>query len=578
MHIKNLNGWVVLEDLRLPEQGGIRVEYLDAGAGRWRPACIFPRIDEESLFRPSDCFSRHRATVLEGQAPARDIRQNRVFWNHFVNLRRHAAVRVRLRVTVFDPGGKRPKVHEEAVGIDPSGVVFLDNWRDWRGGGGWVVERNYEKQAYLTIKGKKKTSPLCYEPGITGTYDVFVGIKDFANFRMELPGIPFPLKVFLNSRMMPVNKSWKEVFVATCLFAKDSRITLLQAPGTAINPLLDTGGLDYIKLAPVVRKRAQRPRVKSRRREIAFYGEPESLAYYGDLQNERMAETLVREYKDLGVDKMICQVGRGGSRVVYPSRVVRRARTGPAVGDDQQSSNGIEEMTANMDILKVLCRLCRREGIHLSANMGINACYAGTAAESLFSAEHPEYHLADYPGHLDFSIPEVREFFSRIMKELAAYDLSGLSIDYCRYHFGQTAETLIALHRQMKDMIGADKWKDLEILVRIPVDTPEYFQAFEAWCREDLVDIVVPSNQVSCYPKINLDPYRETARGFKKSIYGCIDSGTFRYADLMLCPRPDEVKRLARYYYAHGADGLFFYQSEAILDNIFLRRVIPGLR
>ena len=42
-------------------------------------------------------------------------------------------------------------------------------------------------------------------------------------------------------------------------------------------------------------------------------------------------------------------------------------------------------------------------------------------------------------------------------------------------------------------------------------------------------------------------------------------------------PRPDEYRRLAETYLNQGAGGIYFYQSEQILSNPFLKRVIREL-
>jgi hypothetical protein len=440
-----------------------------------------------------------------------------------------------------------------------------------------------ERRKYLTITGKREVPPIYYQPGISGTYELFIGVNEYAEFKLELPGTPFLEKIYLHSRVLPLRK-WKEIQIGRFTFSTHDRIGIHQSPATTMNPLHAFSDLGYLKLVPA--ENTLRPKRKSARlpgMALAFYSEPFSLAYYGELRTPNLVETMVREYQALHVDKVMFQVGRYGSTVLYPSRIVAPANPEAHKtlrGDDGQHSNGIWEMQSQMDILKIMTGLCRQHSLHLSANLGTNSAYSyprEKSMESEFSRNHPEHHHPQYPYLLDFRKPEVRAYLADIIKEIGEYEVDGVSLDYCRYPSGQTVESLTATMAEIKARLGPAKWSRIEFSARFPVDDPIYFQACEKWVENDLIDLIIPSRLTSCHPAMNLVPYIKLARCFDKKTYAGIDTWSRRHETLPLIIAPDELITLSNGYRRQGVDGVFFYQSEQIIENLFLRRAVRNL-
>ena len=597
MKVLNWHGWMVLDELDLPPGGGIKVEYLSDG-GRFEPACIFPNLTEETLFEAHNHQDWNWATEYRGLVPERMIRDDKVYWNYYVNFAGLPENPDRkIRVTRFAPGGRVLSTTEHEVTIDPGNTVFLNNWHEWKGAEvrtyegmepnrqsdpsdakhGWTVANCIFGQPRLTIFGKEEVPPLSYCPELSGKYDLYLCMKEeVLECDLELPGTPVRERLLITPRTIPFNKFWKEIYIGQYSFQEADRIVIHQAEATRFNPSRRFGDIYCFKLVPAERTE-KKSSIAGRVKKILFYSEPYSLAYGHNLQNEVMAERIADEYAALGVDKIVCQMGRTGSFVLYPDSIASRGRQGDVKGDDQQSSNGVAEMMRNMDILKVFPPLCRKRGIKFLANMGVNSSYAGSTLETKFSMDHPEY----YHHHLlDFSLPEVIDFATEPFREMARYEIDGLSVSHTRYPYWQTRDTILAFHRGIVEKIGRKRREELEINISFVTGDPDYYQAIEVMMKEDLIDSIVPANMMSIYPALDLAPYIELAERYGKTVYGMIDGWGLSTAGMntSILPRPAECEALAERYIGQGAQGIYFYQSEQILSNPFLRRFVKSLK
>ncbi|MFA6929578.1 MAG: hypothetical protein WCT05_04570 [Lentisphaeria bacterium] len=597
MHISNWNGWIVLQELELPPGGGIKGEYLSDN-GRFEPACLFPNLSEETLFEAHNHQDWNWATEYRGLVPERMIRDNKVYWNYYVNFAGLPENLTRkIRVTRYASGGRVLSETEHEITIDPGTTVFLNNWFDWEGAQlqtyngmepnrqkdpadadpGWTVANCIFGQPRLTLFGKDAVPPLSYCPKLSGNYDLYLCMKEeVLECALELPGNPVLEHMLISPRSIPFNKFWKEFYIGQYHFEHNDRIGIHQAQASKFNPTRRFGDIYYFKLVPAERKEIKSS-VAGRVKEILFYSEPYSIAYYHALQNEEMAAQLVEKYVALGVDKIVCQMGRTGSFVLYPNSNSSRGRAGVVRGDDQQSSNGVEEMMKHMDVLKVLPLLCRKRGIKFLANIGVNSSYIGSTLETKFSMEHPEY----YHHHLlDFSIPEVLDFATENFREMAQYEIDGLSVSHTRYPYWQSKDTILAFHRGIVEKIGWKRRQELEINISFVTDDPDYYQAIAIMMQENLIDSIVPANMMCIYPQVNLTPYIELAKRYGKTVYGMIDGWGLSNAGMntSILPRPAECEALATHYIGQGAQGLYFYQSEQILSNPFLRRFVKSLK
>jgi hypothetical protein len=594
MKTYNWQGWLVFGDLDIPDGGGVKIEY--RRNGRLEPACLFPNLSEEELFAAHNHQDWNWATEYCGLVPEYLIRDNRVYWNYYVNFNgMPESPEQDVVVTRYAEGGRVIDIAEQTVAIDNGKTVFLNNWLEWEGASihtfenmepnrthdpagaesGWTIANCTFGQPRLTLFGSQKVPPISYCPKVSGRYDLYLCLKEeVLECELELPGEKETVTLLVNPRIIPFNKFWKELYIGQYSFGVQDRIGIRQSMATVYNPACRFGDIFYLKLVPAVRKEEKVPFASG---EIVFYSEPYSIAYFHSLQNEKMAESLVERYVELGVDKIICQMGRTGSFMLYPSKVVKRGREGFVRGDDQQSSNGVEEMISHMDILKVLPPICRRRGIRFLANIGVNSSRQGSTLEAKFSMEHPEY----YHHHLlDFSIPEVMEFAAEQFRELAEYDIDGISVGHTRYPYWQTKKTIVTLHRKIVEKIAWKRRKELEMNIIFPVDNPDYYEALKILLEEDLVDSLIPGRLMSLYPKINVAPYVELASRYGKKVYGTLDGWGLSHTGMntSLIARPAEMLEQSEAYIAQGADGLYFYQSEQILSNPFLRRFLKSLK
>lgn len=600
MKYRNENGWGIFSDLNIPESGGVKFEYYCRKNQRWFPGCIFPTLKEKELFEPNNGQDWNWATTWKGLVRKELLDGDEVFWNYYINFNGIPKKSVNVRITVYGKSGKDAVTTEMEVFPEPENTIFLNNWDEWGAGvlprynnlspnrisdpdnapEGWCLGNCSCGQPRLSLFGKKAVEPLRYKPGISGKYDLYICLKEHVlKCSLELPGKSNLYKIDINPQIMPWNKWWKEIYVGQFDFKNDDLIGIHQVPATIYNPVLRFGDLYYIKLVPANRELPDAQSYADKVKEIVFYSEPYSLAYYHLLQNEKMAEKLVDEYLDLGVDKIICQMGRIGSFMVYPSKIAVRARCGEMQGDDHQKSNGVNEMMENMDILEVLPDACHRKGIKFIANLGLNMPYVGTNLETEFVAEHHEYIYPVTNCFLDFAKPEVIDFAAEHFKEIVEYDIDGIAVDHLRYCFGQSTETIVNFHRKIVEKITLQRRNDLEINIRFPANDPDYYEALEIMFRENLVDTIIPSNEMCIYPVIDIAEYVRLANRYGKRIYCCFDGWSYNYSQVGYnkIPNPFEFEQLGDYYMGQGADGIFFYQSEQLLGNIFLRRFLETL-
>ena len=603
MKYRNKSGWIEIYELNISKDGGVQVEYFNNTYQRYFPACIFPSLDEEVLFRQSNYQDWARATSFEGTAMKYMMTGDCVYWNYFITYQAgEIPKQAKLRVTVFESSGRNPQSTELDVDIDPGDTLFINNFTQWQGAeniknidrgqngvfykdsineavdneSGWRIDYHRGNIPYLTNYGKNEDAPLRYCPQLNGEYELLIGFKeDLLEIWLELPGKKHLERIRNHERIMPVYQWWKEISVGRYNFTSEDSIGIHKPSACCVNKLHPFGDLVYLKLVPVSTSIKFRQIIPPT--EVVFYAEPYSLGYYGELQSEDMVESLFQEYLSLGIDTLSCQVARGGGVFLYRSEVTQYARSGASVGDDHQFSDGANKMMAVMDVLDVFSRYSRKHKLKFIANMGMNACSRGSNVESKFSADNPQLHHPVLGDFFDFTHEEVIEYVAAIATEIAQYDIDGICFEHMRYQYGQTFETIMAIHRRIKDKIGSCRYNELEISVRFPVDNHEYYKALEQLFNEGLVDVIIPSRQASIIPDIDITHYVQLAAKYGKAVQGCLDGWAGHYTKPFMIPRPAQYEQLAKRYSSDGAKGLFFYQSEQILENVFLRRTIKKL-
>ena len=599
MRLYNWHGFVVADELDVPSDGAVQLQY--RGGDRWLPACVYPNLTEEELQSPCNDQDWNWATQYHGLVRGYQIRDRRVYWHYVANFGGVPEVREQeLRIRQCGAGGRI--LSEEIVKfvIDPGDTVILCDWSKWRNvrpevktvqnwrisdpadvEPGWYVIRDEFGAPRLSGFGAGDIGAGEYCPKLSGHYDCYVGFREHVlACIIELPGEP-PTTLYLQPVNMPTSRFTKEIRIGSCEFRPEDPVRVRRRPNAA-EKRGRFGDMLYLKFVPAAPKKATIPAFFPPKGEILFYSEPYSLCYEYALQNEADAEALAETYRELGVDKVITQTGRIGSRMMHYSKVAGFF-CDTVSGDDRKSSNGVMEALRHMEVMKVLGAACRKRGLKFIVSIAANSPYVGTTLCSEWANQHLDCLYQGCPFFLDYDREEVREFAAENYAEVVReYDIDGITIDYTRDFVGcMTAENIVDLHRRVVAKIGPERRREQEIQVSVVDCHPEIYRALEILLAENLIDSVVVGNYNSLYPVVDLAPYRKLLdRRPGKKLYGKIDGWTVNHTGLgqKPCPRPAECARAATDFFAKGADGLYFYQSEYILVDPFLRNFVRSLK
>ena len=600
MRCENRHGFIVVSDLDVPSDGAVQVEY--RRGGRWVAACVFPNLTEEELQSPCNDQDWNWATQFHGLVHGYQIRDRRVYWNYVIDFDGVPTIREQeLRIRQCGGGGRIITEETVKVVIDPGDTVILNDWHRWSNvrpevrivgnwrtadpadvEPGWYVIKDEFGAPRLSGFGMGDIGAVEYFPKLSGCFDCYVGFREHVlECVIEFPGAP-PVELSLNPRNLPTTRFTKEIKVGNFRFASGDPIRIRRRPNAAASKIRRFGDMLYLKFVPAPPERIMAPAFVPLDRETVFYAEPYSLCYGGGCQNEEDAERLADIYRALGVDRVIAQSGRVGSVMMHYSKVAGFV-SDTVSGDDRQTSSGCMEAMRHMDVMRVLGAACRRHGMKFLADIGANSPYVGTPLCSRWMREHMDCLYPPCPLFLDYEREEVREFAADVFAELVdEYDFDGISVNYTRnFVGGMTADAIVDLHRRIVAKIGPTRRREQEIHISIIACAPELYRALELLLAEDLVDSVTVGRHISLYPVVDLAPYREMLDRYPgKKLYGKIDGWTWNYTGLnqKLLPRPAECARAAEDYFAKGADGIYFYQSEAILIDPFLRKFVRSLK
>ena len=598
---RNWHGFVVFDELKIPEGGGLQVEYRNEANGRFYPCCMMPNLTEEELQAPCNHQDWNFATQFFGYVEAYQLRDDRAYWNYPVNFegipaRREQTVRLRR----LAPGGRTLSDDTFTVTLDPGDTVYLNNWHEWSNvspepytrmtnwrtadptdvPSGWYVASDDFGYPRLTAFGMDPLPPVSYCPKLAGRYDVYLGFREtVSEMSLRLPG-GVTRDFLLSPRNVPTTRFTRELYLAAADFTPDDRIEIARRPPATVNKLRRFGDLLYIRLVPAEPRKLQPPTALPKGFETVFYSEPYSMCYYHYCQDEAQAAQVADRYKELGVDKVICQSGRIGSRVMHHGSIAS-AIAGAAGGDDRQVSNGAAQALRRMDVMKVMAEACRARGIRFLAEHGINSPYKGSALGSPWLDEHPDCMHPLHSLFLDFRREEVREFAATLYAELANLPVDGIGVNCTRYPYGMTGEELVDVFHRLAAKLGARR-QELEINLSIIAGLPELYDALETLLSENLIDSLCVGRLMCLYPIVDLAPYRELLDRYpgRKKLYGKIDGWLPNHTGLNQSPlpRPADCAELVKSYLGAGADGVFFYQSEQILIDPFLSNFVRSLK
>lgn len=566
------NGFVTI-DLAALAAGdalhGARITYAAGSDPAFRACSIVPGPYPDALL--SSSFWEWNEAVQYGNVKMSG-RPPVVTWDlHANGMHRHSG-HVRVRIEMLLREGVRSR--ELGIELEPARAVYLPaDQMLVPDGNGWKLA-----ESGVGFEGARCDRPLEVRPGLTGTYNVFVGIRSgsfmaMLELRGETTAYPVAANTFMNTIPEFDHKANKEIRWKAVRLRKRSVISIRPHPAALDHAeRYSFGRIAYLKLVPHVGRRSGRDGAASLKwgdRKLALYFEPYSWAYYFGLTSREQVLRALSLFREMGADEIHTQVIRFGSRSLHHGQIAERHDHGRLEGDDGTTSGRPTEMVRSIDVLRESIAVCRELGMTHYANAGLTNCYPASDLEDRISREHPEWRA----GHLlRFDRPETVAYAAGIMAEFAEWGTDGVSVDCMRYPYHHTEEDLLGLFRAMDSRVReASGGKRLPFSVRIPAGDVVYYRAFLSLAREGIVDCIIPSTLYPRKPSFSLAPYA----AFKECgcrVYGRIDGWKENLEGngaTSLLPR--DVREDVARFFREGADGIFVYQADAHLANPFTR-------
>ena len=359
----------------------------------------------------------------------------------------------------------------------------------------------------------------------------------------------------------------------------------------------------YVKLEPldegeVAELLADRDDV-SNRRLICMNDGFSDFGRFRPTSREEIWEFL-EPYRDSDFRKMFWCPGAGGDVLTYPSDIGSltgsKTRDYPRVVDRYIGESMQILAGARIDTIETVVEYGHSVGLEVHISQRMEAFQCCPPFEDYFTGDfyrdHPEWRCVDIDGReiarMSYAFPEVRELLLAVFRELATrYDIDGVNpifnrgapfllyeaplvegfrretgLDarelaedderYLRYRAGVMTEFMAELRREM-DEIGARRGRPLEISAHALNDAATnlfYGLDIPAWVDGGLID-----NLIS-YPwrdeEIDVDYFGQLTAGSPVQYYPEIMPRTMP---------PEDFRVRALQYYAAGADGLCFWDT-----------------
>ncbi len=493
-----------------------------------------------------------------------------VYWNLYLNgLHRHTGP-IHLRVDAL-------RCHDvvtwnRVLDLRPSRAIFLNDWKTYiNNQSGWKIHGDS-----LTVEPKIDASPIQIPAGVTGQFDIYLGIGHgilYSLLKISDEPNRYPLLTYGN-RAEFQDKLHKEIHWKTAQLREGSQIEISLIPTTVREPqVCPFGSIQYIKLVPAKKKTT--PRSSWTNKKLALYFEPYSWAFNLGLQDRWRVREAISLYREMGANELHNQVLRFGSQTLHHSRIVEHHAKGALLGDEGIFSDGPARMVQTLDVLRESIDICRELGLTHYANAGLTNCYPGTDIEDRISREHPDWRDGEI---LRFNRPETRAYASAIVREFIEWGTDGVTIDCMRYPYHHTEEDLVALFTEIhKAIIEQAAGRTVPLTVRIPYGDITYFHAFDRLIRQGIVQCVIPSGLFQRESWLTLRPYLKW-KDHGCRIYGLIDGwlihlGTFNGCQVSLNRNPRDIREDITRFFNEGADGIYVYQADLHMADPFTRMI-----
>ena len=236
----------------------------------------------------------------------------------------------------------------------------------------------------------------------------------------------------------------------------------------------------------------------------------------------------------------------------WPSKVMDKLHD--KVSYDQKSRDLILGLHAQgIDYLPLLIKRAHANGLQFYASFRMNYAHHVSDPDGPVVSEFWKSHqdcrlwevtngLTYYNGCLDYSYPEVRDYYFHAIVEVAReYDVDGIEIDFCRnpYTFQPSEawskrEILTDYFKKIRsalDEIAKEKGKTIGLMLRVPLKQEMLERAgmdVKTWVSKGLMDVLVMSNLANDY-NLSVEPWLSLCKRHDILFYPSVEVATARH-------------------------------------------------
>ena len=331
--------------------------------------------------------------------------------------------------------------------------------------------------------------------------------------------------------------------------------------------------------------------------------QPRRLLYNNDGSNIFMAyDTLTRKrayeridpYAHSGVTTFVHNVNPG-QNMGYASTAAQMYHWDPPPDVPKEAwsklglnmSNNLAWLTRDgIDPVNLVMNRARLRGMESMLSYRMNELHdvdkPASPLLSPFWKAHPEYRVGGYDGWgkeaLNYAIPEVREYFFAILKEVVTrYELEGLELDFMRfpYYFPYRADSMDAYARimtsfvgrvrKMTDSVGTALGKKILLSARVPTSLKGCAHLGvdpATWSGKGLIDFLTVAPFLSTETDIPVAEFKAACASIP--IYTCLE---FTIGARQMTR--EEKRAAAALLYAAGSDGMYLFNYFVAWDAGF---------
>jgi hypothetical protein len=561
------------------EEVEVACTWSDVGKSERHPARVTPLISETGMaLAPNSERDRWIiGKVTERRAAGME---RTVIFDPYPDAQKNGLVDVDFHIDIRSSTGESLSSQTVRIKADNTDVIYLTDWSKvfqksmvttTPTDGKWLIGKDASGNDFLSCKGGAPIAALTYPLSIEGAYAVFVATDPGAgSIALRLSG---------DERTERLSSSLYEKEILWRWTRMDNQHLVIKQNHYFTG--YSDSSLQYVKLVPISKRvEANLNKRFSGKHDkfLAAYFEPYSWAFYNDIKENYQHREPLTAYQEAGVDLIDVSCGRFGCKAVFEGRIADQliySTEGDPIDGKVPVTDNVGRMQQYTNTLRTEIKYAKELGIGINAQFGATACYPGTPLEGDFSKAHPNWRRDD---SLLLSVPEVRHYMARVYRELLGLGAPGISIDFCRYPDGvDSAADVTALLRELRavaDEFGKIRGRRVPILIRFPSTGTRRWKYFDyrTWAREGLVDYLCPSNIQGVYQFFDVKPYLQAVKGTKCKLTPEIDAIGWGPVS------PGGLLQRAKQLYDAGADGVYIYQADGIINGSALRRYISLLR